>query len=295
MTAILQVENLIKHYKTLRAVAGISFEITQGECFGLLGPNGAGKTTTIEIIEGVLTPSSGTILFQQQQRNRSYHDNIGILLQATSLPERLSVLETLTTFQKFYPAPRKLDDLIGFCDLTPFLHQYTEKLSGGQRQRLLLALALVNDPKLIFLDEPTTGLDPNARRQFWNLINQIKSEGKTLILTTHYMEEAYGLCDRIAIMNLGKIIAQGSPRDLLKSFCEGVTICIPKDAITVDLTTFPSKYYFTDSQFEIITTDVETTIRLLLDFDIPLAHMQIREGTLEDLYINLTKQQGPLP
>jgi ABC-2 type transport system ATP-binding protein len=210
MPTILEVKNLVKKYETITAVNDIDFSVEQGACFALLGPNGAGKTTTIEVIENVIPPTSGTIEYKGKPRSHSFKDDIGIQFQETALLSFLTVRETLETFQSLYQKTTPLEKLIDLCNLEELLDQGNDKLSGGQRQRFLLALALANQPELIFLDEPSTGLDPQARRNLWNVIQQIKADGKTVILTTHYMEEAQYLCDEIAIMDHGVIIARGT-------------------------------------------------------------------------------------
>jgi ABC-2 type transport system ATP-binding protein len=212
---ILEVRNLRKSYGKVTAVDGIAFSVPEGSCFGILGPNGAGKTTTIEIIETIHESDSGEVLYRGAAVAPSFKESIGIQFQDTSLQEFLTVRETLRLFSKLYPNPRPLDEIIAACDLGDFVDRDNRKLSGGQRQRMLLGIALVNDPDLLFLDEPTTGLDPHARRDFWRTIQGIKAQGKTVILTTHYMDEAESLCDELIIMDKGRIIESGDPRGLI--------------------------------------------------------------------------------
>ncbi|MGH8561644.1 MAG: ABC transporter ATP-binding protein, partial [Nevskiales bacterium] len=207
----LEVRSLVKKYPAVTAVDGVSFAVAEGSCFGLLGPNGAGKTTTVEILEGILQPTSGEVLYRGEPLGARFRQDAGVQFQSTSLQDFLTVREHLTLFRKLYAHGLEIDELIRLCALEEFHDRDARKLSGGQRQRLLLAIALVNDPAVVFLDEPTTGLDPQARRNFWDLINRIKALNKTVVMTTHYMEEAYRLCDEIAIMDHGLIIAQGSP------------------------------------------------------------------------------------
>ena len=227
-TPILEVRDLHKAYGKVKAVDGISFAVREGSCFGILGPNGAGKTTAIEVIETIHEPDSGTILYRGEVVARSFKENIGIQFQDTSLQEFLTVRETLELFSKLYPKPRPLAEIIEACSLEEFIDRDNRKLSGGQRQRMLLGIALVNDPDLLFLDEPTTGLDPHARRNFWRLVEGIKAQGKTVILTTHYMDEAEYLCEDIIVMDHGHIIEAGKPRELLlKHFGEAV-IRVPR-------------------------------------------------------------------
>ena len=211
MSPLLSVNDLVKDYPGVRAVNGVSFAVTPGQCFGLLGPNGAGKTTTLEILEGITDADSGEILYRGRPRDDGFRQAIGIQFQHTALQEFQTVRESLQLFASFYECGRPLDELIELCNLGELLERDTRKLSGGQRQRLLLAIALVNDPELVFLDEPTTGLDPQSRRNFWYLVEGIKGAGKTVLLTTHYMEEASVLCDEIAVIDRGQVIEQGAP------------------------------------------------------------------------------------
>jgi ABC-2 type transport system ATP-binding protein len=200
------------------AVDGIDLAIAKGECFGLLGPNGAGKTTTVEILEGVAEPTSGVVeLFGLTWRKDGpeLRERIGVALQETRLTDKQSVEETLQLFRSFYRRPRPLQTLLDEVQLGEKRTAWVGKLSGGQRQRLALACALVGDPEILFLDEPTTGLDPQSRRQVWDLVSAYKARGGTVLLTTHYMEEAERLCDRVAVVDHGKIIQQGSPRALI--------------------------------------------------------------------------------
>ena len=197
------------------AVNGLSFSVNEEVCFGLLGPNGAGKTTTVEIIEGVSRPTSGEVYYYGQIAGDRFREEAGIQFQNTALQDHITVLETLQMFRSLYSRQANLADLIEQCSLGDLLDRDNRKLSGGQRQRLLLAVALVNHPRLVFLDEPTTGLDPQARRNFWELVKSIRANGATIVLTTHYMDEAQVLCDDIAIMDEGKIITQGAPDTLL--------------------------------------------------------------------------------
>ena len=215
MTIALEARNLVKEYPGVLAVNGLSFSVPEGICFGLLGPNGAGKTTTVEIIEGVTRPTSGEVYYYGEIAGDRFREEAGIQFQNTALQDHITVLETLQMFRSLYSRQANLADLIEQCSLGDLLDRDNRKLSGGQRQRLLLAVALVNRPRLVFLDEPTTGLDPQARRNFWELVKSIRANGATIVLTTHYMDEAQVLCDDIAIMDEGKIITQGAPDALL--------------------------------------------------------------------------------
>ena len=284
---LLEVRNLIKHYPKVKAVNGVSINLQPGTCFGLLGPNGAGKTTTVEILEGIHSATSGEVIYKGEPVGNSFKNEAGIMFQSTALQDFITVRETLMMFAQLYPANTDIDELIRRCNLIEYLDQDNRQLSGGQRQRLLLAIALVNDPDIIFLDEPTTGLDPQARRNFWDLIESIKSEGKTILLTTHYMDEAYTLCDEIAIMDHGKIIAEGTPEELLAAHFNDVILQMPiSDIHEHETLPFPSQ--MKKGLIEIATSDVNKTIEVLIDRNISLANLQIRSRNLDDLFIELT-------
>ncbi len=220
--AIIEVKDLKKQYNGKPAVDGVSFVIPQASCFGLLGPNGAGKTTTVEMMENIISPDSGTVLYKGDQQGRSFNQEIGIQFQQTELLSFLTVEETLATFAAFYHSPLPVNDVLSMCMLDNIRNSLNNRISGGQRQRLLLALALINDPALVFLDEPTTGLDPQARKHVWEIIQDIRSKGKTVVLTTHYMEEAQVLCDMISILDHGRVIEQGAPDALIEKHCSGL-------------------------------------------------------------------------
>jgi len=220
----LRVANLRKTYGAVVAVNGLNLEVPSGQCFGLLGPNGAGKTTTIEICEGLTEPDSGVVEVLGRQWSSdadALRQRLGVQLQDTQLTDKLTVLETIRLFRSFYHQGPTEDDVIALVQLEEKRDARVIALSGGQKQRLALACALVGDPELLFLDEPTTGLDPQARRQLWDLIDTFRKAGKTILLTTHYMDEAERLCDDLAIMDQGKVIAQGTPRGLIESVGNG--------------------------------------------------------------------------
>ena len=291
MKPALEVIDLVKQYPDVRAVDGVSFTIAPGSCFGLLGPNGAGKTTTVEIMEGVTVPTSGRVLYHGEPLGRRFRDEAGIQFQKTALQEFLTVRETLQMFRRLYPRGRDVDELVTLCALEQVVDRDNRKLSGGQLQRLLLALALVNDPQVLFLDEPTTGLDPQARHNFWDLIRAIKAERRTVLLTTHYMEEAYFLCDVVAIMDRGRIIAEGPPSRLLKEHFDDVVLELPRDEFPGDPATFPMPVLEAADRLEISTADVEQALRALLDRGVPLQHLRIRPRNLEDLFLELTGRE----
>lgn len=288
MSAIIEVKQLVKHYKDVHAVNGLSFSIPKGICFGLLGPNGAGKTTTIEIMEGITAATSGEVLYKGQANNPSFKQEAGIQFQSTALMDYLTVKEVLELFASFYPRTAALEQLIAQCHLSEFVDHQAAKLSGGQRQRLLLALALVNDPDIIFLDEPTTGLDPQSRRNFWQLIESIKREGKTVVLTTHYMDEAEQLCDQLVIVDRGQIIAEGSPSDLLDEHFKHVFVCLAKQDVPAQTLEQLSPSIVDDEQITIESPSVEETLQTLIEGGAQLGSLQVRNPTLDDLFLKLT-------
>jgi ABC-2 type transport system ATP-binding protein len=223
MKAAIRCRELRKTYDAkppVEALRGLDLEVREGECFGLLGPNGAGKTTTVEILEGLVEPSSGEVEVlgrRWDKEERALRERIGVTLQETRFADKLRVDETLRLFASFFPRGRPVDELLAAVSLVEKRSSWVVNLSGGQRQRLAVACALVGDPELLFLDEPTTGLDPQSRRQLWEIVRELRARGRTIVLTTHYMDEAEKLCDRVAIVDQGKIIAQGSPAELIRS------------------------------------------------------------------------------
>ncbi|PCH97489.1 MAG: ABC transporter ATP-binding protein [Gammaproteobacteria bacterium] len=300
MSVAICVEALTKKYKDVIAVDNISFDVKQGHCFGLLGPNGAGKTTTIEIMEGIITATSGSVTYkgkgykgqsckgdESKAVDNSISQQIGIQFQHTALQDFLTVKETLNLFSSFYQHTLVQGEIIELCDLGAFLDRDNRLLSGGQRQRLLLALALINDPEIIFLDEPTTGLDPHARRNFWQLIKNIKAQNKTIILTTHYMDEAEQLCDDIVIMDQGKIIESGTPHQLLSKHFSDVYIYLPEQQVPAELVA-QNQWTIQSGRVEITTTKVEQTLTMLMDNKISLAGLHVKSANLDDLFLHLT-------
>ena len=285
----LDVSNLYKNYGSLEAVRGVSFKVPYGVCFGLLGPNGAGKSTIIEILEDIKNPDKGSILFRGKPRSRDYKEQIGIQFQSTSLQDYMQVGEALHTFASFYKKPADVSEIAKLCRLTDIFYRDHRYLSGGQKKRLLLALSLINNPSLIFLDEPTTGLDPSSRKMFWDLIKDIKKEGCTIILTTHYMDEAYSLCDEMALINHGKIIEQGVPKELLSKHFQGVKVLFPlKYEKYFRSEKFPHSLTNTGLKIEFQPKDLQKFLKDILSKEIPLEDMEVSPYTLDDLFLNLT-------
>jgi len=284
MKPIMRVENLKKTYPGVEAVKGINFAIPEGICFGLLGPNGAGKTTTIEMMEGILTPTEGTVYFKENPIDQHFKQKVGIQFQNTALPEFITVRETLEMFQAFYPDPRTMEEVIEICSLQDILERDNRKLSGGQRQRMLLGLAIIPRPEMIFLDEPTTGLDPAARRNFWALIHKIKAENTSVLLTTHYMDEAEILCDQIAIMDHGQILEIDTPQTLLNRHFEGALVRLPHQGRDL-----PFKGGRIQGDFlEIASDNLDDTLRELMQTNLNLEGLSIHKPNLEDLFLKLT-------
>jgi ABC-2 type transport system ATP-binding protein len=287
-TPIIQAEDITKQYGKLVAVDHLDLAIPQGICFGLLGPNGAGKTTLIEIVEDIIEPTSGRVLYQGNRRTAAFREQIGIMFQQTALLNFMTVEETLVTFQSLYSLSYDIGYLIDLCHLGDIRHQQNDKISGGQRQRLLLALALINRPSLIFLDEPSTGLDPQARRNLWDIVEEIKTQGKSIILTTHYMEEAQQLCDQVAIMDHGQIIAQGSPDKLISLHGGGVHIVLPKDSCAAIGGELPFEMATADHTIKIRVDEMNRAVETLINAGVDLNRMQIQVPSLEAVFLNLT-------
>jgi len=288
MDIALEARNLVKQYPGVLAVDDVSFQVRAGICFGLLGPNGAGKTTTVEIIEGVTPATAGEVWYFGKPSGSRFREEAGIQFQNTALQDHLTVRESLEMFQSLYNRQADLDHIIRECSLEDLVDRDNRKLSGGQRQRLFLAVALVNKPRVVFLDEPTTGLDPQARRNFWDLVNRIRSDGTTVILTTHYMDEAQILCDEIVIMDVGKIITQGSPASLLQERYQSVIIELPIEDVSGDLDSIEHRILETQGLIEISTDDVNTSLEVLATHVSGLNRMKIRQPNLEDLFLDLT-------
>ena len=291
MPTILQVSNLIKRFGSLTAVNQVSFEIVEGSCFGLLGPNGAGKTTTIEMMEGIKQPDGGTIRYRGKPLGEQFRNEAGIMFQSTALQDFITVREVMRQFSRFYPHSANIDELADRFALHEFLGQDTRKLSGGQKQRLLLAMAMINQPKILFLDEPTTGLDPQSRRNLWDQVQQVRAQGATILLTTHYMEEAYELCDEIAIMDHGRIIAHDAPDALLAAHFNDVVVQLNATDLPREIGEPEFDAVYRNDSAHIVTGDVNQTVENLLRLDIPLDHLRIRARDLEDLFLELTGRE----
>ncbi len=305
MSPAIRCTNLVKTYPgkpPVEAVRGIDFEIAVGECYGVLGPNGAGKTTTIEILEGLLKATSGEaeVLGMRWDHNAvAIRERIGVSLQETHLSDRLSVKETLELFRSFYSTGISPAEAMARVSLGEKQSAWVKTLSGGQKQRLAVATALVGDPELIFLDEPTTGLDPSSRRQLWDIIETFKQEGKTVLLTTHYMEEAERLCDRVAIFDNGKIIAEGSPDELIHSLGAEhvIEFSIDRNHDTLDISMIQSiptvdRVDKHETEFHITAGKPHVVLPALIAGlaaqGISLADLSTRHASLEDVFINLT-------
>jgi ABC-2 type transport system ATP-binding protein len=291
MPPILEVRHLKKNYADRMAVDDVSFAIPAGICFGLLGPNGAGKTTTLEVIEDIIKPTAGEILYKSRPRTSRFKDEIGIQFQQTALLAMLTVEETLKVFQALYRSPEDLEHLVALCQLGEFRRQRHEHISGGQRQRFLLALALVNRPQLLFLDEPSTGLDPQARHNLWQIVNNIKAAGKTIILTTHYMEEAQQLCDTVAIMDHGRIIARGTPEALIRIHCEGVAVVLPRHSLGREADGLSLPVKIEGDTVRILPASIDDCLRELMARQVDLSEMVVQSPNLEHVFLNLTGRQ----
>ncbi len=298
----LRVHHLRKAYKDVVAVDGLNLEVQAGECFGLLGPNGAGKTTTVEICEGLTEPDSGDVevLGQRWSSNAAQlRQRLGIQLQDTQLSEKLTVFETVRLFRSFFRQGAVASEAIARVQLEEKQKSRVGDLSGGQKQRLALACALVGDPDFLFLDEPTTGLDPQARRQLWELIEEFKQSGRTILLTTHYMDEAERLCDRVAIMDHGREIALGTPRELIASTCaeQMVEFTAGSASKALDVPALRRIEGVREVRTEngavlMQVTELHTSVPALLAEltrqNVPLTELRTHSATLEDVFVTLT-------
>ena len=302
LNSALRVQQLRKVYKDVVAVNGLDLEVQAGECFGLLGPNGAGKTTTVEICEGLTLPDSGEVEVLGRRWSSDaaqLRQRLGIQLQDTQLSEKLTVHETVRLFRSFFRQGAEASEVIARVQLEEKQNSRVGELSGGQKQRLALACALVGDPDFLFLDEPTTGLDPQARRQLWELIEEFKESGRTILLTTHYMDEAERLCDRVAIMDHGKVIALGTPRELIASTCaeQMVEFTAGSAMKSLDVPALRRiegvREVRTENgavlmQVRELHTSVPSLLAELTRQNVPLTELRTHSATLEDVFVTLT-------
>lgn len=306
MPPTIRCQDLVKTYPgkpPVEAVRGLDLEVHPGECFGLLGPNGAGKTTTIEILEGLLTPTSGDVEVLGKRWGGSEEEEIrqriGISLQETRLSDKLTVRETIVLFRSFYNQGITPDEALGLVSLHEKANARISNLSGGQKQRLAVACALVGDPLLVFLDEPTTGLDPQSRRQLWDVIRDLRDGGRTIMLTTHYMDEAERLCDRVAVVDQGKVIALGSPRDLITRLGgdQVIEFRLKEDGPQLTAESFASlpgvQSTFLDAGTIVLhVKEIHTALPAVMDKlradQVELAQLTTRQASLEDVFVTLT-------
>jgi ABC-2 type transport system ATP-binding protein len=299
----LSCRGLVKHYGEVRAVAGLDLEIRAGECFGLLGPNGAGKTTTVEIFEGLRMPDAGDVVILGDRwdgDNLALRGRLGIQLQETKFPEKLTVAEVVTLFRSFYPRGLTVGEVLDLVSLRDKARAQVRTLSGGQKQRLSLGCALAGDPELLFLDEPTTGLDPQSRRQTWEIVEGLKARGRTVLLTTHYMEEASRLCDRVAVVDQGRVIALGTPRELISSLGAEHVIEVEMDETTAgaldeaSLAVLPTvdKVVRDGVVWRLTVREVHRAVGALLaalaERGVEPAALSTHHATLEDVFMALT-------
>ena len=300
-TLTLDVRGLVKRYGDVVAVDGLDLAVHAGECFGLLGPNGAGKTTTIEICEGLLAPDAGEVrvLGLDWKRNEmALRERLGIQLQESQFGEKITVEETIRLFRSFYENGLEVEEVLGMVQLEEKRKARVGTLSGGQKQRLSVACALVGDPDLVFLDEPTTGLDPQSRRQLWDLVDRMRQRGRTILLTTHYMEEAERLCDHVAIVDKGKVIALGTPRELIRSLgAEQVVHCelangdgLPLDAFRVLPGVISARVDAGSYALQVNAAHetIPALLGLLGSHGTSLTELRTHSPTLEDVFVSLT-------
>ncbi len=298
--SMIQVRSLRRTYGDVPAVDGISFDVAEGEIFGLVGPNGAGKTTTIECLEGLRRPSSGTVSvlgMDPSAERRAVTERIGVQLQESALPARLRVEEALTLFGSFYRRHLKVDSLLELLSLSEKRTTAFAKLSGGQKQRLFIALALVNEPEMVFLDELTTGLDPQARRSMWGLVRQIRDRGCTVVLTTHYMEEAERLCDRVMIVDRGRIVAMDTPGALINSLGADTRIVFGapgQDVSSLSRLTAVTRVERSDGDIIVYGHGdrfASSVIHALEDAEIVFTDFRTEQPDLEDVFLSLTGKE----
>lgn len=293
---VIRVENLEKDYGDVRAVRGVSFSVQAGEVFALLGPNGAGKSTTVEILEGHRTATSGTVSvlgFDPTARDRGYRERIGIVLQETAVEQELTVSEAIDIYGAMYPNRRETGELVEIVGLREKATSRIKSLSGGQRRRLELALGIVGDPELIFLDEPTTGFDPSARRQAWSIVENLTALGKTVLLTTHYMDEAQHLADRVAVMAGGEIVAEGTPESLGGRETAATVVSFQTNGMSLDGLPVEDISLAENGRVSLRTTSPTKTVHEITGWaiarDVELGDLTITRPSLEDVYLALTE------
>ena len=302
LTPAIRAVGLVKRYRDVVAVAGLDLEVRTGECFGLLGPNGAGKTTTVEMLEGLLRPDEGTIEvlgMRWAAHEQALRERLGVALQETQLADKLTVVETLRLFRSFYRRSHDVERVLEQVQLGEKRKAWVGKLSGGQKQRLAIACALVADPDVLFLDEPTTGLDPQSRRQLWDVVTAFRAGGGTIVLTTHYMDEAERLCDRVAVVDHGKVIALGTPRELIASlgarhvieFALGEGAAPPEAAAFLALPGV-REVRAHGGRTSLTVEELHTALPAVLDVlerrGVEMTELVTHHATLEDLFLHLT-------
>lgn len=298
--AVARCVGLVKHYDDVVAVDGIDLSLIRGECFGLLGPNGAGKTTTVEMMEGLTEPTDGHVELMGMRWGKGKDDQIrarmGVALQETVLADKLTVEEVIRMFRSFYPSGRTVDEVLELMQLGPKRKTRYHKLSGGQKQRVALGVALVGNPDLLFLDEPTTGLDPQARMSVWDIVAKYREGGGTVVLTTHYMEEAANMCDRLAVMDHGKVIAEGSPAELIASLGGNQLVELePEGELDTGLLegiagirNIARRGRRVVLTVEDFATALPPVLACLAEHGVSLAHLSTHDATLDDVFVALT-------
>jgi ABC-2 type transport system ATP-binding protein len=296
-TAAIEVDGLAKSYGDLRAVDGVSFTVAEGEFFGILGPNGAGQTTTLELVEGIRRPDAGSVLVLGEPvwpRNARLLPRLGVQLQASAFFEKLTAREQLETFGALYGVPRsRTAEMLELVGLTEKADVREDLLSGGQRQRLSIACALVHDPEVVFLDEPTAALDPQARRNLWDVLREIQGRGTTVVYTTHYLDEAEALCDRVAIMDAGRVLALDTPAALVRGLDAATRVALPDRVLDVATArTLPGAEEVTQADGEVVVTTRQPArlVAALAERD-ALDGVSVRTATLEDVFLTLTGRE----